>query len=96
MVVTGFDDRSGCGYVLATGPDVASADAGTQRVTHDGVTITATPELAAGLRDALLAGRSAQLVLGGPPVPLNLDDRTLLGWLRFCVGGVLSVMNGPE
>jgi len=96
MVVTGYDDRFGCGYVLSTGPDVAGAAPGSQRISHQNVTVAATPELAASLRDALATHRSAHLVLGGPAVPLALDDRTLLGWLRHSVGGVLTVTNGPR
>ena len=96
MVVTGYDDRYGCGYVLSTGQDAGAAAPGSQRVAHLGVTVAATPELAATLRDALAHRPSAQLVLGGPEVPLTLDDRTLLGWLRHTIGGVLTVTNGPR
>lgn len=96
MVVTGYDDRFGCGYVLSTGPDVANAAPGSQRVSHLNLTVAATPELAASLRDALLNHPVAQLSLAGPAVPLTLDDRTVLGWLRHTIGGVLTVSNGPR
>jgi hypothetical protein len=96
MVVTGYDDRYGCGYVLSTGRDAGAAGPGTQQVTHAGVSVLATPELAATLRDALANRPVAQLVLGGPEVPLRLDDITLLGWLRHTIGGVLTVTNGPR
>lgn len=96
MVVTGYDDRYGCGYVLSTGPDMAGAAPGSQRVSHRNVTVAATPELAAILRDALLHRPIAQLTLGGPGVALTLDDRTVLGWLRYTIGGVLTVTNGPR
>ena len=96
MVVTGYDDRFGCGYVLSTGPDLAAAAPGSQRVSHANVTVAATPELAASLRDALQHHPIAQLSLGGPGVPLTLEDRTVLGWLRHTIGGVLTVTNGPR
>lgn len=96
VVVTGYDDRTGCGYVLSTGPDVAAALPGAQMVGHDGVTVAATPELAAALRDALLNRPVALLSWTGPEVPLAFDDRTLLAWLRHTVGGVLTVSGGPD
>jgi|ERR687888_53040 hypothetical protein len=96
MVVTGYDDRHGCGYVLSTGEDVARAAPGAQAVSHEGVTVMATPELAAALRDALLNRPTALLSLQGPEVPLTLDDPTVLGWLRHNIGGVLTVTGGPE
>lgn len=95
MLVTGFDDRTGCGYVLATGPNAVASDAGSQAVDHDGVVVRATPELAAALRDALANRPVALLSWTGPEVPLTLDDATLLGWLRHNVGGVLTVLDGP-
>jgi hypothetical protein len=52
MLVTGFDDRQGCGYVLRTGPHAAEPTPGTQQVRHNGIVVLATPELAAALRDA--------------------------------------------
>lgn len=94
MVVTGYDDRHGCGYVLRTGPDAADA-AGSLAVTHEGVTVRATPELAVTLRDALAHAPRVPLSWGGPEVPLVFDDRTLLAWLVHVVGGVLTVRGGP-
>jgi hypothetical protein len=94
MVVTGYDDRTGCGYVLSTGPD-ATPTPGARPVTHDGITVLATPELAATLRDALTYRAVALLGWSGPEVPLTLDDRTVLAWLRHTVGGVLTVAGGP-
>lgn len=96
MVVTGYDDRQGCGYVLSTGPDAADAAPGAQAVSHDGVIVLATPELAAALRDALAHRPTASLGWSGPRVRLTLDDATLLAWLRHDIGGVLIVTNGPE
>ena len=55
---------------------------GTLPVAHDGVTVLATPELAATLRDALRHRPLTLLSWQGPEVPLTLDDRTLLAWLR--------------
>ena len=95
MVVTGFDDRHGCGYVVSTGADMPRALPGTVAVTHDGVTVLATPELAARLRDALRHRPAAPLGWTGPEVPFALDDRTLLAWLRFTIGGVLTVSGDP-
>ena len=60
-----------------------------------GVTVLATPELAAALRDALVRNPVAQLGWGGPTVPLTLDDPTVLAWLRHSLGGVLTVAGGP-
>lgn len=96
MVVTGYDDRQGCGYVLSTGPDAAQTAPGTQAVSHEGVIVLATPELATALRDALAHRPTAQLQRGGPRVPLTLDDATLLGWLTHDIGGVLTVSGGPD
>lgn len=95
MVVTGYDDRQGCGFVLSTGSDAASAHPGGQQVSHDGVTIVATPELANSLREALLNKRPVLLAAGGPQIPLTLDDRTVLAWLTNHVGGVLTVRGAP-
>lgn len=95
MVVTGYDDRHGCGYVLRTGPDAAGAPPQSTSVTHHGVTVRATPELGALLRDALAHHPGVRLGWSGPEVPLTLDDRTLLAWLRHGVGGVLTVSGGP-
>ncbi len=95
MVVTGYDDRHGCGYVLRTGPDAGEAAPHSTIVSHSGLTIRATPELAALLRDALANRPVVQLTWSGPEVPLTLDDRTLLAWLRHTIGGVLTVAGGP-
>ena len=95
MLVTGFDDRQGCGYVLRTGPHATEASPGVQPVRHDGVVVLATPELAAALRDALVRNPVAQLGWSGPTVPLTLDDATVLAWLRHTLGGVLTVADGP-
>ena len=46
MLVTGFDDRQGCGYVLRTGPHATEPAPGTQPVRHNGIVVLATPELA--------------------------------------------------
>lgn len=91
MVVTGYDDRHGCGYVLRTGADIAGAPPGAQRVGCDGTTVLATPELAAMLRDALAHRPTTRLSWTGPEVPLTLDDPTVLGWLTHTIGGVLTV-----
>ena len=95
MVVTGYDDRQGCGYVLSTGPDAADAAPGSQAVSHEGVIVLATPELAATLRDALAHRPTALLSWSGPQVPLTLEDTVLLSWLRYDIGGVLTVENAP-
>ena len=96
MVVTGYDDRHGCGYVLSTGTDAADAAPGAQAVSHDGVIVLATPELAATLRDALAHRPTALLGWSGPRVPLTLDDATMLAWLTHDVGGVLTVSGAPR
>ena len=96
MLVTGFDDRQGCGYVLRTGPHAAEAAPGTQPVRHNGVVVLATPELAAALRDALTRNPVALLSWNGPTVPLTLEDPTVLAWLRNNLGGVLTVAGGPQ
>ncbi len=95
MVVTGYDDRQGCGYVLSTGPDAAHPTPGTQAVTHEGVLVRCTPELATTLRDALTRRPLTRLTRTGPEVPLTLDDQTVLAWLTHYVGGVLMVSGGP-
>jgi hypothetical protein len=95
MVVTGFDDRVGCGYVLSTGADAAAAATGAEPVRHAGLMVMATPELAAALRDALENRPTALASWSGPEVPLALDDITLLGWMRYNVGGVLTVAGDP-
>ncbi len=95
MVVTGYDDRHGCGYVVSTGADMPRALPGAVSVVHDGMTVLATPELAATLRDALRHRPLTLLSWSGPEVPLTLDDRTLLAWLRHTIGGVLMVTGDP-
>lgn len=95
MVVTGYDDRHGCGYVLRTGADAAGAPPQSTEVSHGGRTVRATPELGALLRDALANQPVVLLSWSGPEVPLTLDDSTLLAWLRHTVGGVLTVSGGP-
>jgi len=95
VVVTGYDDRHGCGYVVSTGRDIARALPGAHAVSHGGMTVMATPEVAATLRDALRTHPSTPLSWSGPEVPLTLDDRTLLAWLRHAVGGVLTVSGDP-
>jgi hypothetical protein len=95
VIVTGYDDRQGCGYVLSTGPEAAEGLPGGRPVTHAGVTVLATPELAALLRDALDHRPTAMLSWSGPRVPLTLDDTTLLAWLTHDVGGVLTVRGAP-
>jgi hypothetical protein len=96
MVVTGYDDRTGCGYVLSTGADTADPAPGATPVTPDGVTVLATPELACSLRDALAHRPVALMGWSGPEVPLALDDPTVLAWLRYTVGGVLTVTGEPH
>lgn len=96
MVVTGYDDRHGCGYVLSTGDDAATDVPGARIVSHRGLTVRATPELAALLLDALAHHPTAMLGWSGPEVPLTLDDTTVLGWLTHTVGGVLTVTGGPD
>jgi hypothetical protein len=96
MVVTGYDDRQGCGYVLSTGPDAADAAPGSQAVSHEGVIVLATPELATALRDALAHRPVASTGWSGPQVPLTLEDAVLLSWLRYDVGGVLTVKGAPD
>jgi hypothetical protein len=95
VVVTGWDDRTGCGYVVSTGRDIAEAGPGTREVSHGGRTVKATPELAAALRDALEHRPTARLSWAGPEVALTLEDVPLLGWLRHTVGGVLAVRGEP-
>jgi hypothetical protein len=95
VIVTGYDDRQGCGYVLSTGPDAADGLPGGKPVSHNGVVVLATPELAALLTDALAHRPTALLSWSGPRVPLTLDDTTLLAWLTHDVGGVLTVRGTP-
>lgn len=92
MVVTGYDDRSGCGYVLRTGADVGAL---APTVEHLGVTVAATVELAATLRDAIARHAHVRLGRSGPEVPLTLDDPTMLAWLEHAVGGILTISGGP-
>jgi len=80
---------------MTTGPEAASPSPGTQTVTHEGVLVRCTPELATTLRDALLRRPVTRLSRTGPEVPLTLDDATLLAWLTQHVGGVLTVSGGP-
>ncbi len=96
MIVTGYDDRQGCGYVLRTGTDAADGLPVNDEVSHDGVAVRATPELAALLRDALRSRPTALLSWQGPRVPLTLEDGILLAWLMHDVGGVLSVRGAPR
>jgi hypothetical protein len=96
VIVTGYDDRQGCGYVLRTGADMADGASTSEAIHHDGVTVRATPELAALLRDALAHRPTALLSWQGPRVPLTLEDTVVLAWLTHDVGGVLSVRSGPR
>jgi hypothetical protein len=96
MIVTGYDDRQGCGYVVRTGADAADGIPIGEEVRHGGVAVRATPELAAMLRDALRSRPTASLSWQGPRVPLTLEDGTLLAWLMHDVGGVLSVRGAPR
>lgn len=96
MVVTGYDDRHGCGYVLSTGADATDPVPHTEIVSHGTTRVRATPELAALLRDALRNRPVAPLGWTGQQVPLALDDATVLAWLRHTIGGVLMVSNGPR
>ncbi|GAA1273826.1 hypothetical protein GCM10009609_41130 [Pseudonocardia aurantiaca] len=95
MIVTGFDDRQGCGYVLRTGADASEALPGGQDLRHEGKVARMTAELAAALRDALANNPTAMLGWQGPRVPLTFDDATLLAWLTYDVGGVIAVRNPP-
>jgi hypothetical protein len=96
MIVTGYDDRQGCGYVLRTGADAFDGLPIGEEVSHGGIVVRATPELAALLRDALRNRPTALMSWQGPRVPLTLEDATLLAWLMHDVGGVLSVRGGPR
>lgn len=96
MIVTGYDDRQGCGYVLRTGADATDGTSATEGVHHGGLSVRATPELAALLRDALAHRPTALLTWQGPRVPLTLEDSTVLAWLTHDVGGVVSVRGGPR
>ena len=95
MVVKGYDDRAGCGYVVRTGRDLAAMLPGAQAVRGGGITVLATPEIAASLRDVLERHPVTPLTSQEPEVPLTLDDRTLLAWLRHAIGGVLNVSSDP-
>lgn len=95
MVITGYDDRQGCGYVLSTGPDTLDPVPGSHTVRHGGQMVLTTPELAVTLRDALAHRPVVRLTRAGPEVPLTLDDATILAWLTHHVGGVLTVRGGP-
>jgi hypothetical protein len=95
VVVTGYDDRQGCGYVLSTGADATHPAPGSQPVSHQGLMVRCTPELATTLRDALNRRPVVRLSRSGPEVPLTLDDPTVLAWLTAYVGGVLTVSGGP-
>jgi len=96
MIVTGYDDRQGCGYVLRTGADASDGVPIGEEISHDGLAVRATPELAAMLRDALRNRPTALLSWQGPRVPLTLEDGVLLAWLVHDVGGVLSVKGAPR
>jgi hypothetical protein len=96
MIVTGYDDRQGCGYVLRTGGDAADGIPVGEEISYEGVVVRATPELAAMLRDALRSRPTALLSWQGPRVPLTLEDGVLLAWLMHDVGGVLSVRGAPR
>lgn len=97
VLVTGYDDRTGQGYVVRTGSDRVPADReeGTREVTHEGVTVLLTDGLALLLDDALAHRPVTRLGWGGPEVPLTLDDHTLLAWLNEYVGGIVTVSNDP-
>ncbi|MCW0215188.1 MAG: hypothetical protein OJJ54_17670 [Pseudonocardia sp.] len=95
MLVTGYDDRTGQGYVVRTGADRSAPEPGTREVSHDGVTVLLTDGLALLLDDALAHRPVAQLSWFGPAVPLTLDDHTLLAWLNSTVGGVVTVSGDP-
>ncbi|GAA5138898.1 hypothetical protein [Pseudonocardia adelaidensis] len=96
MIVTGYDDRQGCGYVLRTGADATDGVPVGEEISYEGVVVRATPELAAMLRDALRDRPTALLSWQGPRVPLTLEDGVLLAWLMHDVGGVLSVRGAPR
>ena len=85
----------GAGTCSAPGPDAAHPTPGTQAVSHEGVLVRCTPELATTLRDALTRRPLTRLTRTGPEVPLTLDDQTVLAWLTHYVGGVLMVSGGP-
>ncbi|MGI9004543.1 MAG: hypothetical protein ACR2GH_23305 [Pseudonocardia sp.] len=67
-------------------------------MSHAGVSVAVTAELATVLRDALASNPVALLSWAGPEVPLTLDDQTVLAWLRHTVGGVLTITDdsGPD
>ncbi|WP_344421023.1 hypothetical protein [Pseudonocardia ailaonensis] len=97
--MTGFDDRTGQGYVVRTGGDLAGGDpadaAGTRTVTHQGVSVSLTDGLALLLDDSLANRPVTLLSWSGPEVPLTLDDHTLLAWLTNVVGGIVAVSGDP-
>ncbi|GAA4539654.1 hypothetical protein [Pseudonocardia xishanensis] len=96
VLVTGYDDRTGQGYVVRTGPDRKDdGEPGTREVTHEGVTVLLTDGLALLLDDALAHRPVTRLGWAGPEVPLTLDDHTLLAWLNESVGGVITVSGAP-
>jgi hypothetical protein len=96
VLVTGYDDRAGQGYVVRTGPDLKVDDEpGVREVTHGGVTVLVTDGLAVLLEDALAHRPVTRLGWAGPEVPLTLDDHTLLAWLTESVGGIVTVSGGP-
>jgi hypothetical protein len=95
VLVTGFDDRTGQGYVVRTGTDLTECEPGVREITHDGVTVLLTDGLAVLLADALAHRPVTRLGWGGPEVPLALDDHTLLAWLTGEVGGIVSVAGAP-
>lgn len=95
MLVTGYDDRTGQGYVVKTGSDRSAPEPGVREVSHDGVTVLMTDGLALLLDDALAHRPVTLLSWSGPEVPLTLDDHTLLAWLNSAVGGVVTVSGDP-
>jgi hypothetical protein len=97
VLVTGYDDRTGQGYVVRTGKDLdaAASEPGSREITHAGVTVLLTDGLALLLADALAHRPTTQLGWGGPEVALTLDDHTLLAWLTDAVGGIVTVSNDP-
>jgi hypothetical protein len=96
VLVTGYDDRTGQGYVVRTGTDRVSDDEpGTREVSHGGVTVLLTDGLALLLDDALAHRPVTRLGWAGPEVPLTLDDHTLLAWLNDVVGGIVTVSGDP-
>ena len=96
MLVTGFDDRQGCGYVLRTGSARHRARPGHAARASQRRRRAGHAELAAALRDALVRNPVASLGWNGPTVPLTLEDAAVLAWLRNNLGGVLTVAGGPR